>query len=78
MITTEPSWTSPWGQGRPGWHIECSVMSHSAMQQFGAGNLDIHAGNYLFMISIAIYRSIFLYPVVVNLSFVISSSIYFI
>ena len=23
----EPSWTSPWGQGRPGWHIECSVMA---------------------------------------------------
>ena len=23
----EPSWTSPWGEGRPGWHIECSAMS---------------------------------------------------
>lgn len=23
----EPSWPSPWGQGRPGWHIECSVMA---------------------------------------------------
>ena len=23
----EPSWESPWGQGRPGWHIECSAMS---------------------------------------------------
>ena len=40
----EPSWASPWGQGRPGWHIECSVMSASAMNQFGDGNLDIHAG----------------------------------
>ncbi len=23
----EPSWSSPWGRGRPGWHIECSVMA---------------------------------------------------
>ena len=23
----EPGWNSPWGEGRPGWHIECSVMS---------------------------------------------------
>jgi cysteinyl-tRNA synthetase len=40
----EPSWTSPWGQGRPGWHIECSVMSNFALQKFGAGRVDIHAG----------------------------------
>jgi cysteinyl-tRNA synthetase len=40
----EPSWTSPWGQGRPGWHIECSVMSNSALQKFGGGCVDIHAG----------------------------------
>ena len=36
----EPSWDSPWGPGRPGWHIECSVMS----TRFGAETLDIHAG----------------------------------
>ncbi|HWP98331.1 MAG TPA: cysteine--tRNA ligase [Syntrophomonadaceae bacterium] len=36
----EPSWDSPWGPGRPGWHIECSVMS-----TFYLGNtLDIHGG----------------------------------
>ena len=27
----EPSWKSPWGLGRPGWHIECSVMSSDAL-----------------------------------------------
>jgi len=37
----EPSWESPWGPGRPGWHIECSVMS----QKYGScDTLDIHAG----------------------------------
>ncbi|KAI6649551.1 Cysteine--tRNA ligase, cytoplasmic [Oopsacas minuta] len=36
----EPSWPSPWGQGRPGWHIECSAM---ATEIFG-GQLDIHSG----------------------------------
>lgn len=36
----EPSWDSPWGKGRPGWHIECSVMSSSV---FGE-QLDIHSG----------------------------------
>ena len=36
----EPSWDSPWGKGRPGWHIECSAMTHSVL-----GNpFDIHAG----------------------------------
>jgi cysteinyl-tRNA synthetase len=36
----EPSWPSPWGAGRPGWHIECSVMSlHTLGETF-----DIHAG----------------------------------
>lgn len=40
----EPSWPSPWGQGRPGWHIECSVMSNFALQKFGGGCVDIHAG----------------------------------
>ena len=36
----EPSWESPWGEGRPGWHIECSVMSTSIL----GDTLDIHAG----------------------------------
>ncbi len=36
----EPSWPSPWGAGRPGWHIECSAMS---MKYLGE-TLDIHAG----------------------------------
>jgi cysteinyl-tRNA synthetase len=36
----EPSWPSPWGPGRPGWHIECSVM---AMEYLG-DTLDIHTG----------------------------------
>ena len=36
----EPSWESPWGRGRPGWHIECSVM---ASEILGA-SMDIHSG----------------------------------
>ena len=36
----EPSWESPWGRGRPGWHIECSAM---AMKHLGT-TLDIHVG----------------------------------
>jgi cysteinyl-tRNA synthetase len=36
----EPAWPSPWGQGRPGWHIECSAMS----QRFMDLPLDIHGG----------------------------------
>lgn len=36
----EPSWESPWGKGRPGWHIECSAMSMSLLGE----TLDIHAG----------------------------------
>lgn len=40
----EPYWDSPWGKGRPGWHIECSAMSSCALDRFGNGNLDIHAG----------------------------------
>lgn len=36
----EPSWSSPWGEGRPGWHIECSAMAMDALgEQF-----DIHGG----------------------------------
>jgi len=37
----DPSWPSPWGQGRPGWHIECSVMSQKFLK---IDTLDIHAG----------------------------------
>jgi cysteinyl-tRNA synthetase len=36
----EPAWDSPWGSGRPGWHIECSAM---ALEYLGGG-FDIHAG----------------------------------
>ena len=36
----EPSWESPWGQGRPGWHIECSAMS----LKYLGDTLDIHGG----------------------------------
>lgn len=36
----EPSWPSPWGEGRPGWHIECSAM---AMDELGE-QFDIHGG----------------------------------
>lgn len=36
----EPAWDSPWGPGRPGWHIECSTMS----EQFLGGTLDFHGG----------------------------------
>ncbi len=36
----EPSWESPWGYGRPGWHIECSVMS----LKYLGNSLDIHGG----------------------------------
>ncbi|MBN1904836.1 MAG: cysteine--tRNA ligase [Deltaproteobacteria bacterium] len=36
----EPMWESPWGNGRPGWHMECSVMSN----HFLGGTFDIHGG----------------------------------
>lgn len=36
----EPAWTSPWGEGRPGWHIECSAMIRSILGE----TIDIHAG----------------------------------
>jgi cysteinyl-tRNA synthetase len=36
----EPSWPSPWGEGRPGWHIECSVMASAVL----GPNMDIHSG----------------------------------
>ena len=36
----EPSWESPWGKGRPGWHLECSAMS----KKFLGNEFDIHGG----------------------------------
>ena len=36
----EPSWPSPWGEGRPGWHIECSAMNHKHLGK----HFDIHGG----------------------------------
>ncbi len=36
----EPTWTSPWGDGRPGWHIECSAMNSSIL----GNHFDIHGG----------------------------------
>lgn len=36
----EPSWASPWGNGRPGWHIECSAMNHKHLGE----HFDIHGG----------------------------------
>lgn len=38
--TDEPFWNSPWGEGRPGWHIECSVMA----KKYLGDEIDIHAG----------------------------------
>ncbi|MDA0771989.1 MAG: cysteine--tRNA ligase [Cyanobacteria bacterium] len=41
----DSSFESPWGLGRPGWHLECSSMIRSILKQHGAGDtLDIHAG----------------------------------
>ncbi len=39
-LKNEPSWISPWGKGRPGWHLECSAMS----KKFLGNEFDIHAG----------------------------------
>lgn len=36
----EPGWDSPWGRGRPGWHIECSAMAHELLGE----SFDIHGG----------------------------------
>ncbi len=38
----EPAWPAPWGAGRPGWHIECSAMSHALLGE----PLDIHGGGF--------------------------------
>jgi L-cysteine:1D-myo-inositol 2-amino-2-deoxy-alpha-D-glucopyranoside ligase len=37
----EPQWDSPWGPGRPGWHIECSAM---ALRELGTTTIDLHGG----------------------------------
>ena len=39
-IDQEPFWNSPWGKGRPGWHLECSAMS----KKFLGDEFDIHGG----------------------------------
>lgn len=39
-LPDEPSWESPWGKGRPGWHIECSAM----ISQYLGDQIDIHGG----------------------------------
>ena len=39
---SEPQWASPWGQGRPGWHIECSAMSTKCL----GNTFDIHGGGH--------------------------------
>jgi len=39
-LTDEPGWDSPWGRGRPGWHLECSVMS----EKYLGKTFDIHGG----------------------------------
>jgi cysteinyl-tRNA synthetase len=36
----EPFWDSPWGKGRPGWHIECSAMASDLL----GTNFDVHSG----------------------------------
>ena len=36
----EPAWESPWGNGRPGWHIECSAMASAVL----GDSMDIHTG----------------------------------
>ena len=40
FYSDKPNWTSPWGKGRPGWHIECSVMASKYLGNF----FDIHGG----------------------------------
>ena len=39
----EPGWSSPWGRGRPGWHLECSAMSSKCLQT----PFDIHCGEMI-------------------------------
>ena len=46
-LENEPSWDSPWGKGRPGWHLECSAMS----KKFLGNEFDIHVRRYRFNFS---------------------------
>ena len=39
-VETNAGWDSPWGYGRPGWHIECSAMTHAVVGK----RIDIHSG----------------------------------
>src|SRR3546814_14108201 len=38
----QPGWDSPWGRGRPGWHIECSAMAEALL----GATIDIHGGGH--------------------------------
>lgn len=42
--TGEPFWASPWGDGRPGWHIECSAMASDVLKHHAGGKIDMHSG----------------------------------
>lgn len=42
QVEGEPSWPSPWGQGRPGWHIECSALVTAHL----GNRIDVHGGGY--------------------------------
>ncbi len=44
----EISWESPWGNGRPGWHIECSAM----VKKYLGDTIDIHAGGRIYLFPI--------------------------
>lgn len=47
----EPVWSSPWGEGRPGWHIECSAMGSAVFDD----NMDIHGGGAFFFIFLSCF-----------------------
>jgi len=53
----EPSWDSPWGKGRPGWHIECSVMASDVFRKMGVpdGKMDIHSGGVDLKVSLCFF-----------------------
>ena len=53
----EPYWESPWSQGRPGWHIECSVMS----KHYLGDSIDIHAGGEDLIFPCLLYTSVCLF-----------------
>lgn len=44
----EPKWSSPWGEGRPGWHIECTAMAIDILGE----SLDIHSGGEVCILNI--------------------------